>query len=50
MKKNELEVIKVKHKDGFMLINKQDYDEKKYELYKENEVKLKDKEVKKKDK
>lgn len=33
-----------------MLINKQDYDEKKYELYKENEVKLKDKEVKKKDK
>ena len=29
----ELETVKVKHKDGFMIINKDDFDPKKHEVY-----------------
>jgi hypothetical protein len=30
---NELETIKVKHEDGFMIINKKDFDKEKHELF-----------------
>lgn len=41
---NEIEVVKVKHEDGFMIINKSDFDKKKHVLFDE----VKPKELKKK--
>ena len=32
---DKLEVIKVKHDDGYMLINKKDFDKKQHELFEE---------------
>ena len=41
---NEIEVVKVKHKDGHMIINKSDFDKEKHVLFDE----VKPKELKKK--
>jgi len=38
MRRSEIETIKVKHKDGYMIINKVDFNDKDYELF-EEEVK-----------
>lgn len=44
MARQNLEVVKVKHEDGYMLINKSDFDNKKHVLFDE----VKPKELKKK--
>jgi hypothetical protein len=43
---NEIEVVKVKHKDGHMIINKSDFNKEKHVLF--DEVVKKPKELKKK--
>lgn len=48
---DKLEVVKVKHEDGYMLINKKDFDKKQHELFEEKKEKpKKKKKVKKEDK
>ena len=37
---NELEVVKVKHVDGYMIINKKDFDKSKHELFEEKKKKV----------
>jgi hypothetical protein len=36
---NEIEVIKIKHIDGYAIINKEDFDKSKHELFKKEEKK-----------
>ena len=45
---NEIEVVKVKHKDGHMIINKSDFDKEKHVLFDEVKPKELKKKVKKK--
>ncbi len=33
--KHDIETIKIKHKDGYQVINKEDYNEKEHQEYKE---------------
>lgn len=48
---NEIETIKVKHEDGFMIINKKDFDKEKHELFekKKKVAKKAPKKIKKED-
>lgn len=38
MSNNKNEIVKVKHPDGYMVINKEDFDKSKHELYEEKKV------------
>lgn len=44
---NVIETIKVKHEDGFMIINKKDFDKSEHELYKKEKKIIKKKPNKK---
>ena len=46
---SKLEVVKVKHEDGYMLINKKDFDKAKHELFEEKKKVPKKKKAKKED-
>ncbi len=49
MKQHEKEVVKIKHKDGYAIINKEDYNDKEHEFYKEVIQKIPVENKKKKD-